>query len=86
MMLGNFSIEQMEERSGITFPAELKEVLKDTRRETASGPYGKKEWHCFDIPFCLVVGSMEFAQEIYDYLKPFLGKFKNKMQIAVNGE
>jgi hypothetical protein len=81
--LGNFSVEQIEYRAGVTFSDEIKTKLKATRQNRASN-LGEKEWHCFDIPFIFVCGSMEFAKEVYKMLEPYAGDFEVPMEIAVS--
>lgn len=80
--LGNLSIEEMEKRTGVVFPEGLKNRLKDTHQDDAQNIQPGK-WHCFSIPFMLVCGSREMAQEIFDDLEPLGSKFKEQMQIRV---
>lgn len=82
IQLGDLSIEQMESRSGVAFPAELKEFMADRHQPQASNVKPGK-WHCFDLPFFLMCGDMETAQKIYDHLSPLTPKFKATMQIGV---
>ena len=82
IMLGNLSVPEMEKRSGVTFPEELKAILSETRQEDASN-IKPGRWHCFDAPFVLVCGGMELAQSIYDHLKDMSSKFKEPLQIAL---
>jgi len=82
IMLGNLTVEQIEERTGVTFPDDLKELMKDTYQARAENIADGK-WHCFDMPFTLVCGGMPLAQKIYDYLKEDSGNFKEQMQIAL---
>ena len=85
IMLGNLTVEDMERRSGVAFPEELKAILKDTHQANATN-IAKGKWHCFDIPFTLVVGGMAFAQDIYDHLEPLAGNFQQTMEIALAQE
>lgn len=82
IMLGNLSIEEIEIRSGITFPEDLKSYMA-TRHQPEAGNVKPSKWHCFDIPFTLVCGDRETATEIYKYLKPFSSEFKEPLQIAL---
>jgi hypothetical protein len=41
-------------------------------------------WHCYDMPFSLIVGQMDFAKEIYEELKPLSSQFKQQMQIGID--
>ena len=81
-MLGNLTIEEMEKRTGIPFPEDLKKLLELTHQNHATN-IGENEWHCFDIPFVLVCGGMSLAQTIYNYLKEQTDKFKEPLQIAI---
>ena len=82
IMLGNLQINQMEERMGIKFPEDCVEYMKQhycSSAEVTKGDY----WHCFDIPFVMVCGSMNTAQTIYDYIKPLASEIKNPLQISI---
>ncbi|NYT76621.1 hypothetical protein H0A71_06425 [Alcaligenaceae bacterium] len=82
IMLGNLTIEQAEERSGVTWPDALKEFMKDRHQPSATNVQPGK-WHCFDAPFTLVCGDMETAQAIYDHLSKLGSDFKEQLQIAL---
>jgi hypothetical protein len=79
--LGNLSVDEIEYRTGVTFSDEIKTRLKATRQETPKN-ISETEWHCFDIPFMMACGSIEFAQEIYKMLEPYEGRFKVPMHIG----
>jgi len=69
-MLGNLSIEQIEKRSGVSFPDDVKYFLRTTYSSNADLSNG--EWHCFDMPYCLVIneGSMaEFEEKVFPILR-----------------
>lgn len=81
-MLGNLSVDEMQRRSGIEFPVELIEYMKDRHQPEAENiKFGK--WHCFDLPFMLVCGDMETAKEVFRHLSPLSNSFKQQMQISV---
>ena len=82
--LGNLSIDEMEKRSGVVFPAELKDYMEPRRQQNASNVKQGK-WHCFDIPFVLVCGDMETATEIHNHLKAFGSDFKEPLRISLSG-
>lgn len=85
--LGNLSIEEIEKRIGIEIPKDLKEDLIKTRQENAdTNKLKENEWHCFDIPFVFVCGSMNFAKKIFNVLNKFSDKIKTPMQISINKE
>lgn len=81
--LGNLSINEIEKRSGVEFPKELKDYMEPTRQQSASN-IKKGEWHCFDIPFVLVCGDMQTATEIHGHLKEFSSDFKEPLQISIS--
>ncbi len=83
-MLGNLSVKQMENRMGIEFPAELKEVLSKYRQENVSVDMKEGFWHCFDLPFTMVCGGGDLAQLVYDHLKPIADKITTPLQVAVS--
>jgi hypothetical protein len=82
IMLGNLTVSEIEKRTGVIFPEELKQLMEKTHQHEASNISNGK-WHCFDIPFVLVCGGMPLAQEIYDHLRIKSGEFKEKMEIAL---
>ncbi len=83
-MLGNLSVKQMENRMGIVFPAELKEVLSKYRQENVSVDMKEGFWHCFDLPFTMVCGGKDLAQLVYDQLKPVADKITTPLQVSVS--
>ncbi len=82
IMLGNFSVTDMENRLGIKLPEEKVKELNEMRYENASNIPADK-WHCFDIPFTIVCGSMETAIKVRDILKPYSSSMKCALQIAI---
>ena len=81
-MLGNLTIEEMEKRSGVEFPEELKTYMACRHQEQAQDIKPGK-WHCFDIPFTLMCGDRATATEIYRHLQPLSSRFDKKLQIAI---
>lgn len=81
-MLGNLKVEEIERRSGVVFPEELKLLMNETHQDEASN-IKPGRWHCFDLPFTLLCGDMEIAERIYSYLKPLSSNFKQQLQIAI---
>ena len=81
--LGNLSIEDMERRSGVKFPQELIDYMKDKKQEKAQN-IAPGKWHCFDLPFVLFCGGLDIATVIYGHLKPIAGDFKEPLQIIVS--
>lgn len=82
IMLGNLTVTEIEKRTGVIFPDELKQLMNDTHQSEASN-IAEGKWHCFDIPFALVCGGRPLAQQIYDHLKSESSNFKEQMQIAL---
>lgn len=81
-MLGKLTIDKMEKRSGVEWPAELKEFRADRHQPQASN-IAPGKWHCLNLPFHLVCGDMETAQAVYGHLSPLASSFKEPMQIGV---
>jgi len=84
IMLGNQSIEQIENRTGIKFPDKIKEYMEENHQHSASN-IQKGKWHCFDIPFVLECGDYETAKRIYESVKEKSSEVKEALQIAVQG-
>ncbi len=82
MMFGNLNLSQIQARTGVDFPEALIEYMNPKNQTSAKG-IQSGFWHCFDMPFTLVCGDMQTAQEIYKYLGPLSSKFKKRMDIAV---
>jgi len=82
IMLGNFSIEAMENKLNIKFPEELKEIMVNTRQEDVSHKIKEGKWHCFHLPFVIVCGNKDFAVKIAEYLKPLAEEMTGTIEIA----
>lgn len=82
IMLGNLSVEDIERRTGVSWPDELKQYMADKHQARASDIEPGK-WHCFDAPFMLVCGDMDTAQAIYNHLAPMHADFKTPLQIGI---
>jgi hypothetical protein len=85
ILLGNLTINDIEKRSGVIFPEELKSYMQTRQQPDASNVKDGK-WHCFDIPFNLVCGDMETANEIFRHLSPLSSDFKEKLQISLQSK
>lgn len=81
--LGNVTMEQLQERVGTVFEPEDIARLKKTHSDNAEVA-GKDEWHCFDMPFTLVCGSRETAENVVDILKNYAGKFTRRVAVEVS--
>jgi len=80
--LGNLDIAEIERRSGVDFPQELKVFMSDKQQESASN-IAEGKWHCFDMPFMLVCGGRKMAEDIYKHLAPLSKQFKEQLQIGL---
>jgi hypothetical protein len=84
IMLGNQSVEQIEKRMGVSFPENIREELLNNRQHSAdTSLLDKEEWHCFDIPFTMVCGSMELAQKIFDSMKTLVPEIKEALHLSI---
>ena len=83
--LGNLSVREIEERLGIEFSQSEREFLTGTRQQICDAVKGE-QWHCYDIPFLIHCGSMEFARKVRDLLLPYGKRMKTQVQIGVKLE
>jgi hypothetical protein len=81
IMLGNLTIKEFSERSGVIFSDEDERFLSKHRVEHAS-IITKDKFHIFDIPFSILCGSQEFAQKLYDVIKKY--DFSGSPQLRIN--
>ena len=84
-MLGNLSVNQIEQRLGIDFPKEIKEFMEQAHQASANN-VAEGKWHCFDIPFHLVCGDMETAVKIYDSIKEKTKYCKESLAISITNK
>ena len=82
-MLGNLTVNKIEERLGIVFPDEIREFMKSTHQPEANN-VAKGKWHCFDIPFVLVCGDIDIATKIFDSVKHRAGECKEALQFVLS--
>ena len=74
IMLGNLSVKEVEERLGITFNDELKKLINEENRQHKVSDRRKddvkweKDWHCFDIPFMIMLRNYDLAVKVKDLL------------------
>lgn len=70
IMLGNLTVRQIEDRTGIKFSdkdvAELNEMRQEKAENIESG-----KWHCFDLPFMIVCGDKPTAEKILNMLNVY---------------
>ena len=81
--LGNLNVNDIQKRAGVEFPKELVEYMEPRQQALASN-IKEGFWHCFDIPFVLMCGDRDTAEEIYKYLVPLSKSFKEELQISLN--
>lgn len=87
IMLGNQSVDQIEKRMGVIFPKEIRcELLESRQHEADTNKLKPNQWHCFDIPFTMVCGSMELAQKIFDNMKPLVPEIKEALRLSIKGK
>ena len=82
MMLGNLSIRQMEERLGIDFPEPFRTDFAEMHQQEADDVKPGK-WHCFDLPFFLVVGDGGMVQMVKDTLMPLAEQMTGSIRVGV---
>lgn len=83
MMLGNLSVKQMEERMGIEFPDELKDILIKCHQHNVSIEMREGFWHCFDMPFNMVCGGKDLAQLVSDHLSPMIDDIITPLNVSI---
>lgn len=83
ILLGNLNTKQIQQRLGITLSEEDVSTLDSMRQEKAENIASDK-WHCFDIPFIMVCGSMEAATKVYEILKPYSSQMNEPLQISID--
>lgn len=82
IMLGNLTMSQIEERTGISISAEDRAELSGMRQEKAEN-IGPGKWHCFDLPFMIVCGDKPTAEKVVKILSAYdWSKAKQALQIS----
>ena len=72
IFLGNLSVKQIEERTGITLSDADREFMSANRQEKVNNTeleVGK--WHCYDIPFMLMTHDKQTAIVYRDMLNRY---------------
>ena len=82
IMLGNLTVRQIEDRTGIKFSdkdvAELNEMRQEKAENIESG-----KWHCFDLPFMIMCGDKPTAEKILNMLNVYdWSQSKQALQIS----
>ena len=70
IMLGNLTVRQIEDRTGIKFSDKDVAELNEMRQEKAENIESEK-WHCFDLPFMIVCGDKPTAEKILNMLNVY---------------
>lgn len=65
IMLGNLTPDQIAGRLKIELSDEHKQRLMETWQQKAEN-IAQNKWHCFDIPFMMVCGCKETAEQFRD--------------------
>lgn len=81
-MLGNLTVEEMEHRLGITLTDEQRTRMSDIRCNDAQNiPEG--QWHCFDIPFVVVCGSLDVVYMWRYILEPRKKELQTRIEFVI---
>lgn len=82
IMLGNLTLKQIEDRTGIKLSAEDRAELNGMRQEKAENIASGK-WHCFDLPFMIVCDDKPTAEKMVKILSAYdWSKAKQALQIS----
>ena len=82
IMLGNLTLKQIEDRTGIELSVEDRAELNGMRQEKAENIASGK-WHCFDLPFMVVCGDKQTAEKMVKILSAYdWSKAKQALQIS----
>lgn len=85
ILLGNFGVDQIAKRLKVEFGKEVYDLMEPIRQHEAANIASDK-WHCFDMPFVIVCGSMETAQKINSILSPYSSKMTGQLRISVSNK
>jgi len=84
-MLGNLTVKDIEERLDITLSEEDRAALGAIRCNSAND-IPADGWHCFDIPFMILCGSMKTHSEVCRILSPYSSMMTGNIKVAVQGK
>lgn len=82
--LGNLTVEQMEDRLGIKLTDEERAELNACHEDKCANVHGNDVWHCYDMPFELVVGSKSVADKVYHILFPHSSEMKCQLRVSAD--
>lgn len=66
IFLGNLSVDQIMERSGVKFSDADIQWMNERRSQKTELPDGT--WHCYDLPFMIICKTKDLAKEVADRL------------------
>ena len=69
ILLGNLSVKQIMDRSGVTFSDDDVQWLNERRSEKTELRDGT--WHCYDLPFMIICKTKELADEVLSRLNRY---------------
>ena len=82
IMLGNLSLKQIEERTGVSVSLRDREILSEMHQEKAEN-ISPGKWHCFDLPFMMVCGDKPTAEKVVKILSAYdWSKAQQALQIS----
>jgi len=82
IMLGNLTISQIEDKTGVELSDADKTELSGMRQEKAEN-IAPGKWHCFDLPFMIVCGDKPTAEKVLKILSAYdWTKAKQSLQIS----
>ena len=84
IFLGNLTVSQMENRLGIKLTDEERTELESCHEDTCDKVQGNDVWHCYDIPFEMVVGSKTVADKVYKILFPYSSEMKYQLRVSAD--
>ena len=82
--LGNLTVKQIEKRLGIELTDDERAELESYRENVCDKVTGRNVWHCYDIPFELVVGSKKTADVVYKILFPYSSKMQCQLRVSAD--
>jgi len=77
IMLGNLTISQIEDRTGVELSDADKTELSGMRQEKAEN-IAPGKWHCFDLPFMIVCGDKPTAEKVVKFFHSMIGRKQNR--------
>ncbi len=80
--LGNLSLDGMQREAEVEFPKEFIEFMEDKRQANVSIPIAKDKWHCFHMPFELVIGE-DLLDIVKTHLVPLGKDFKKALRVSI---